>query len=833
MRFNVLSFAFLNLLSLVAAENGDYDHRYAISNSSACEMKNSPSGSGFDAIFYEYPLFVGYDENFIKHGYRSNKEVASTTGVTDINFYNNPGNTKAHKGKIYGQEIYVSNFSLQLTGYFYADQSGYYEVIFTGTDDGLVMYMGEGAFSCCNSSYIDTSDLNNEVIYTTGSIGNGDKDTFATRFIYLQEGFYYPVRISYVNMVYWAEMNLVVTKPDGTNITDFTNVYQFAENKQDSGSCEVVTHTTERSTTTTTKTWSGSYTHYSTTTYSNPSSPVEVIVDIPRTTSTTTTAWTGAATSTTSTTSGKYSESLEVIVEIPKVTTTTTSQWSNSYFSTTTTTAGKYSESVDVIIEKPRTTTTTTTAWTGTKVSTTTKYPSSVSSPVEVIVEVPKTTKTVTEQWSEPYVSTTSTTSGKYSESVEIIIETPRETTTTTTYWDSSILSTSTSFPSESSSPVVVIIEKPKTTFTVTTNWDKQFSSTTTTTEGAYNQTIEVIIETPTTLPIITTTESWSNSVTSTSTKYPAGGNGTITVIIDVPYPTTSSPIYSNTTTSNLLDSLSNSIGSTTLNNLTSFATEYSSQPVVTESSTSSLSSSFNTSSFLSIPPAESTQVSSSTTPITSTPDESSTVTTDIFSSSSALVVTSPLSSSSFSTSSSESSTYLSFGSSFNSSVVSSIPPSASSSLSSSSSSASTSASTSASSASASWSSNTPASLPSQSAIGSSFVSASGTGVTLSATLPDVTVTDVSSLVSTIIQKSSVTETDSTLADVGHETLPITALSAAPSSNVSSVELYSSTTDLFSQSSSASIEAYEGAGSKVFSSASILFGLLAPALIFI
>lgn len=105
--------------------------------------------------------------------------------------------------------------------------------------------------------------------------------------------------------------------------------------------------------------------------------------------------------------------------------------------------------------------------------------------------------------------------------------------------------------------------------------------------------------------------------------------------------------------------------------------------------------------------------------------------------------------------------------------------------------------------------------------------------MTSSATFTDVTVTAVSSLDSTIIQKSSVTKTDYTFSTIGHESLPITALSTTPSYNVSSVEMYSSTTDLSSPSNSALIEVYEGTGSKVLSSASVLFGLLAPALIFI
>lgn len=359
-------FFILNFLSgLSMAEEGDPSSRGAINNSTGCVIDTQPVKSGFNAVFYPYELRALYDEEYVKHGYKANAPVGSVEGIADINFnIDLPDDATLRYGEVYGTPISVSNFSLELTGYFYAEETGYYEVLFFATDDAVVFFFGtDSAFECCHSSELSqNANFADQVIYTTGSIDDDGRDFFASRYRYLQGGFYYPTRIAYTQIETYAYLNLTVTTPSGKRLRTFEDtVYQFDEKNSN---CQSVNpFDSQKTTITTSVPWTGTETSTYTATFSNPSSPVEIVVETPDvyfelSTVTTTIAWTGYLTSTYTTTLSDPTLPVKVVVKSPSIShvhsqITTTVPWTGAGTSTYTATFSDPSAPDEVVIETP------------------------------------------------------------------------------------------------------------------------------------------------------------------------------------------------------------------------------------------------------------------------------------------------------------------------------------------------------------------------------------------------------------------------------------------------------------------------------------------------
>lgn len=212
---------------------------------SPCLPLTSPS-LGFNAVFYPY----GFRDdtslrnlNYMSGGYKSLKPIALATGITDINFAIAAGSNLIVNGQIYGKTVTVSNFSVELTGYFLAPETGDYQLLMS-VDDGALVTFGAGqAFGCCNT--VSTSNDGNYALFAHWySTSNAPGQTVSTQ--HLTAGYYYPMKIFYVNMQNPMSMTFRVTTPSGNVITNFKNVYTFANTDT---SCPAV-----RPTTTVTKT---------------------------------------------------------------------------------------------------------------------------------------------------------------------------------------------------------------------------------------------------------------------------------------------------------------------------------------------------------------------------------------------------------------------------------------------------------------------------------------------------------------------------------------------------------------------------------------------------
>ena len=276
----------------------------------ACVPDIRTSSPGFRATFYPYEnayvdgapnynpedaYFPDANINYLLTGYRNTPIQGATSGVTEPAFsYGYPTDPYLIQWEdlasdyVYGVFTSVSNFTLELTGYFLAPETGEFAIEVTA-DNGAVVTFGAGqAFECCN-----TQILSNDGEFTLFSNEefNGSLPNILSEPQRLTAGFYYPIRISFVNTAGPAALDLVITTPSGIRITDFDEtIFSFL----DVGSnCPYVPPTV-----TFTTPWTGTTTRTITHTPSSDGDTITVEIDTPVPTTTFTTPWTGTTTRT-------------------------------------------------------------------------------------------------------------------------------------------------------------------------------------------------------------------------------------------------------------------------------------------------------------------------------------------------------------------------------------------------------------------------------------------------------------------------------------------------------------------------------------------------------
>lgn len=174
--------------------------------------------SGAIAKFYDYPLLDNTsfkNESFILGGYLKNKYEGEVTGITDISW----DSLWPAVVPPYGFEgVPIHNFLMTVSAYYRAPQSGVYNFSLK-VDDFAAIYVGIDAATdyCDMHDYVFAAD--EFLVNNTGSAARGL--TAATQKTYMQEGWYYPIQIVYVNYMERGVLNVEVTKPDGTVDTDF------------------------------------------------------------------------------------------------------------------------------------------------------------------------------------------------------------------------------------------------------------------------------------------------------------------------------------------------------------------------------------------------------------------------------------------------------------------------------------------------------------------------------------------------------------------------------------------------------------------------------------
>ena len=155
----------------------------------------------------------------------------------------------------YGETFTISNFTMLLTGYFLAEQSGQYTFKLVA-DDLAYLSLGAGnAFECCR----EAGTVNKPTKFDLIVIWNGADQMSGSVSYDLQAGVYYPIRLLYANRDYHGDLQLSFQDPSGNVHTSFTDyIYQFPDNTQ---GCAMQITTTTRPGTVTQSTTVATSTH--------------------------------------------------------------------------------------------------------------------------------------------------------------------------------------------------------------------------------------------------------------------------------------------------------------------------------------------------------------------------------------------------------------------------------------------------------------------------------------------------------------------------------------------------------------------------------------------
>ncbi|SSD61605.1 uncharacterized protein SCODWIG_03366 [Saccharomycodes ludwigii] len=129
---------------------------------------------------------------------------------------------------VYDYNTTFTNFTMEISGYFLAPETGNYTFTLGNVDDSSGLLFGQNAFGCCEQNNI-TSTTTDFFINAIKGLFSGQEASIS-KSMNLIAGSYYPLRIVFTNALTKASLNFTATLPSGTVLSDFENyVYTFDE----------------------------------------------------------------------------------------------------------------------------------------------------------------------------------------------------------------------------------------------------------------------------------------------------------------------------------------------------------------------------------------------------------------------------------------------------------------------------------------------------------------------------------------------------------------------------------------------------------------------------
>ena len=130
MRFSTFSLASL-ALSWSSSVLADFQGRLSSANH-GCSISGIQSVNGYSAKFYSYTYsdLTYTDTNYYNGAYTKPGLITTVANVPSANFVANDGYATTASGELFGAEIPITNFALELTGYFYGTYSSFLKFVF-------------------------------------------------------------------------------------------------------------------------------------------------------------------------------------------------------------------------------------------------------------------------------------------------------------------------------------------------------------------------------------------------------------------------------------------------------------------------------------------------------------------------------------------------------------------------------------------------------------------------------------------------------------------------------------------------------------------------------
>ncbi|KAJ8146483.1 hypothetical protein OY671_000452 [Metschnikowia pulcherrima] len=158
-------------------------------------------------------------ENRLKNNIMEQKPLKVVKKIKNINFDIHASSYEIVHGEVYGYPMTVSNFTLELSGYFRAHSTGTY-TFRLAADNGATLQFGSGLTCCDDASGSVSGKFHIETMGPHGGGGNTAKNVHMASFD-LTEGIYYPVKIVMFNWRGNAGLHLSATDPSGETTTEF------------------------------------------------------------------------------------------------------------------------------------------------------------------------------------------------------------------------------------------------------------------------------------------------------------------------------------------------------------------------------------------------------------------------------------------------------------------------------------------------------------------------------------------------------------------------------------------------------------------------------------
>lgn len=164
---------------------------------------------GATVQFYRYPsldLATWKISSYLLGGYIKYGYSETVTGVTQLNYKSQSPTYKSPYG---ASDFVPENFTMHITGYYMAPQSGNYKISLQA-DHYAAITLGDGeAFKCCNQD---------ATFVSTHFVATNDQTT--QQEIKLEANVLYPFKIDFVSNRNNASLQVGLTLPDGSFIAD-------------------------------------------------------------------------------------------------------------------------------------------------------------------------------------------------------------------------------------------------------------------------------------------------------------------------------------------------------------------------------------------------------------------------------------------------------------------------------------------------------------------------------------------------------------------------------------------------------------------------------------
>ncbi|GEQ70246.1 hypothetical protein JCM33374_g3922 [Metschnikowia sp. JCM 33374] len=252
----------------------------ADSNPSFCQVPKSWK-TGIMARFYRYDLNskAAANSDFFLSGYKT-ELLKVVEGIDHVNFASTAPENTVTQGSIYGYDTTISNYTVELTGWYEPQMAGVYTFTLTAKG-GASFQFGSGAW-CCNDA---AGALNNTLLVNT--LGTTSGTSRSKTALQLFANRLYPFKIVLFNQNGNSDIDFKISDPNGKYITDFApNVQMASYLDNPKGACYTTTVFSD---------WNKPMT--STSTQVNWMTNT-VVINIPKPSTTVTSTWTGSVTKT-------------------------------------------------------------------------------------------------------------------------------------------------------------------------------------------------------------------------------------------------------------------------------------------------------------------------------------------------------------------------------------------------------------------------------------------------------------------------------------------------------------------------------------------------------